>query len=133
MKKLLICLFVMCSISAYSQKVEKKTGSKDCIELREQSVKYCELVCMGKFMSRKITVRLDYGQSPNFSGRIFNEEGLLVTFNSSIHAFNYMVSKGWKYIDKYVISIGNQNIIHYLFENTSKVLADGDVKGIVKK
>ncbi|MCF8461839.1 MAG: hypothetical protein K9G46_14030 [Flavobacteriales bacterium] len=82
---------------------------------------YCQLVGTGKLFSPEVTVSVDYGQQRGFFDdyRIRDETGNVQSFNSMIDALNYMASMGWKFAQAYTITIGQQNVYHYLLKKAT--------------
>jgi hypothetical protein len=79
---------------------------------------YCLIVGQAKFMSTEVTVSIDYGQERSFWKRdkLEDEQGNTRTFNSMIDALNYMNSEGWGFVDAYAVTIGQQNVYHWLLK-----------------
>lgn len=83
----------------------------------KQTEQYCLVVGTARLMSTKVNITVDYGQETKFfgdKGAIKDEAGNLQKFNSVIDALNYMNSQGWEFVNAYVISVGGQNVYHYL-------------------
>ncbi len=134
MKKTLLTLILfLLTICVFAQ---KKTKEERQAELDEKKAftkyvprdslnyptKYCLLLAYGKFMSNKVDIRIDYGQDSSFfeDTMIRDKNGKKITFHSVIDALNYMESIGWEFIDAYAITIGNQNVYHYLLKSNSE-------------
>jgi len=80
---------------------------------------YCELVGITKFLSTKVTVAVDYGEEKSFfqDTRMRDEQtGKVTSFNSMVDALNYMGTKGWEFVQAYVVTTGNQNVYHWLLK-----------------
>lgn len=77
---------------------------------------YAEIVGTGKFLSKKVSIEIDYGQATTIwqSNRIKNEDGSNKEFNSMVDAMNYMGALGWEFQQAYVVTIGQQNVYHWL-------------------
>lgn len=99
--------------------------SENCLA---QGRVYCELLGTHKFMSKKVTVEVDFGQEQSFwsSDKLKDENGKTITFNSMIDAMNYMGSKGWEFVQAYVVTVSNQNVYHWLL--TKYIGEDDDIK-----
>lgn len=113
MKKLLFLLLALMPLLGYAQ---------------EQKIAYCQLLGTEKFLSKKCTVQIDFGQNPYKDNRIVDEGGKSKTFNSMVDAMNFMGSLGWKFQQAYVVTIptgmgGGQNVYHWLL---SKEIGDGE-------
>lgn len=114
MRKLLIIsvfLFIGFSSSLFSQTaIDTLTTSKYI---------YCELVGTAKFLSTKVTVSVDYGEERSFfqDTRIRDEQtGKVASFNSMVDALNYMGTKGWEFVQAYVVTSSNQNVYRWLLK-----------------
>lgn len=79
---------------------------------------YAEIVGTQKAFSRKLTVVLNYGQDikPFSDQRIKDDEGKVKSFNNMIDALNYMADQGWEFVQAYTITIGQQNVYHWLLK-----------------
>lgn len=102
MKKLLIFTILFVSISSFAQEVPKYV--------------YAEIVGTSKFLSKKVLVEIDYGQATSFweSNRLKNSDGSNKEFNSMVDAMNYMGALGWQFQQAYAVTIGQQNVYHWL-------------------
>lgn len=72
---------------------------------------YAQIRVRPRFLSNKVSIRLDYGQERNFWGgdtRIREEDtGKVKKFNSAVDALNYMSSQGWEFVFAYTLPIGD--------------------------
>jgi len=120
MKKILLILFCSLYCFIYSQETPKYV--------------YAEIVGTSKFLSKKVTVEIDYGQATSFweSNRMKNQDGSNKEFNSMVDAMNYMGSLGWDFEQAYVVTIGQQNVYHWLMRKEYAEL-DSDIKEELKK
>lgn len=120
MKKILLILFCSLYCFIYSQETPKYV--------------YAEIVGTSKFLSKKVTVEIDYGQATSFweSNRMKNQDGSNKEFNSMVDAMNYMGSLGWDFEQAYVVTIGQQNVYHWLMRKEYAEL-DADIKEELKK
>ncbi len=104
MKNLLvITLFLFSFVSkAQSEKVEQ----------------YCEVLGASGAFSSKVTITIDYGDAKSVwkDNRVKNEDGSVKKFNSMIDALNYMGAEGWKLVNAFPVTSGNQNVYHYVFK-----------------
>ena len=110
MKNAIILLFVLClfSFTSIFAQVNKET-----------KFKYCELVGTQKFLSQKLTITLDFGEAKNIwkDNRLKDEvTGKVQIFNSMVDALNYMGEDGWEFTQAYVVTIGQQNVYHWLLK-----------------
>ena len=123
MKKFITLIFVMAitmvSINAFAQNPETPSKTKKV---------YCELLGTSKLLSYKVTVTIDYGQAGGWfkDNRLANEDGKVKDFNSMIDAMNYMGEMGWNFEQAYVVTVGQQNVYHWLLSKT--IDADEEVQ-----
>ena len=87
-------------------------------------------------IGNKITVEIDFGEENFFWGndgrnRVVDENGKPMKFNTMIDAMNFMGERGWVYTDSYVVTIGNQNIIHWLL--SKELEFDKNARGDIKQ
>lgn len=84
----------------------------------ESTYVYCELVGTQKFLSTEVTISVDYGQQRRFfqDNRLKDETGNVQSFNSMVDALNYMGSFGWEFVQAYVVTVGQQNVYHWLLK-----------------
>ena len=102
MRKIVFLLMLMLSNFAYSQK-------------NEMHRVYCELLGTSKFLSNKVTVSVDFGQEGSeWESKLVDKNGKAITFNSMVDAMNYMGCLGWKFEQAYVVTVGQQNVYHWL-------------------
>lgn len=106
MKPVLITLLLFLSLSAHAQDSTKV----------EQ---YCEVVATGRLFSNKVTIDIDYGEERSIwkDHRLRTDEGKLKKFNSVIDAINFLGKDGWKLVNAFPISTGNNpTVYHYVFK-----------------
>lgn len=86
----------------------------------EQKEIYCMLLGMQMPFSGKVIITIDFGQErswkPKDSMIIDKQTGKAQRFNSMIDALNYMAQKGWTFVNAYAITIGQQNVYHWLLK-----------------
>lgn len=104
MKKCLFLMLMFISIGVVAQKPYKV---------------FCELLGTGKLFSNKVTVTVDFGQETSFwfgasNQYLVDDNGKAIKFNSMVDAMNYMGKRGWEFEQAYVVTIGNQNVYHWL-------------------
>gem|GEM_PF-762471 len=72
---------------------------------------YAQIRVRPRFLSNKVSIRLDYGQERNFWGgdtRIRDQSsGKVKKFNSAVDALNYMSAQGWQFVFAYTLPIGD--------------------------
>ena len=90
---------------------------------------YCELLGTQQFLSKKVTVQVDFGQETRYfaDNRLVDADGKVIVFNSMVDAMNYMGTLGWEFEQAYVVTVGQQNVYHWLM---SKVI---DEEGAAKE
>lgn len=104
MKKCLFLMLMFISMGVVAQKPYKV---------------FCELLGTGKLFSNKVTVTVDFGQETSFwfgssNQYLVDDNGKAIKFNSMVDAMNYMGKRGWEFEQAYVVTIGNQNVYHWL-------------------
>lgn len=106
MKTLFFLLLVSISCATYGQ----ETDSNKYV--------YSLIVGTERLMSSKVTVEVDFGQGQSYwnpnKNKIKDADGKPIVFNSMVDALNYMANDGWEFVQAYAISVGNQNVFHYL-------------------
>ncbi len=103
---------MICLISAFIAYSQTENGTTKSA--------YAELLGYQKgIFSKKVTVSIDFGQKVSFwkqgsDDKIVDENGKDVVFNSMVDAMNFMGKRGWKFVQAYVVTEGNQNVYHWL-------------------
>lgn len=113
MKKILflIFIFIICVFAKDEATVFKLSDiPQDC--------NYIEIVG-ATIMGIKLSISIDYGQS--FKDRMkgqgsVKKDDKYFAFNSMIDALNYFNNNGWEFKTAYAITMGNNNVYHYLLE-----------------
>ena len=113
MKNVVLLLITLCSFSLTNAQTSAPKTHKV----------FCELLGTAKFLSAKINVQIDFGQNPYKDKRIIDENGKTKTFNSMVDAMNFMGELGWEFEQAYVVTVGNQNVYHWLL---SKNLSENE-------
>jgi hypothetical protein len=114
-KKSLLAIgtFLLMTTATFAQTEEKKSNGN------HSKFIYCEMVGTQKFLSTKVTITLDFGEAKNFwkDNRVKDElTGKAQSFNSMVDALNYMGEQGWEFAQAYVVTIGQQNVYHWLLK-----------------
>jgi hypothetical protein len=67
-------------------------------------------------LNRNCVVTVDLGQSMEIykTHHIIDENGKPIKFKSMVAAMNYMGERGWKFVQAYIVTVGNQNVYHWL-------------------
>ncbi|MGL4364461.1 MAG: hypothetical protein ACRCSB_04585 [Bacteroidales bacterium] len=103
------------------------------LSAQEKAFAYCELLGTGKLFSKKVNVQADFGQQTSFwkgTDYLKDSEGRKLTFNSMVDAMNFMGTEGWEFVQAYVVTVGSQNVYHWLLkkeisEEQNNELKDG--------
>ncbi len=80
---------------------------------------YCEIVGSASLFSTKVKIDVDYGQEVSFwkqDRRMKSETGESIKFNSMVDALNHMGTEGWDFVQAYVVTVGNQNVYHWMLK-----------------
>lgn len=78
-----------------------------------QEVAMIRMIAQERFLSTKVTIFIDYGQSVQGGNRqrmevVNPSDDKRIKFNSVMHAVNYLISNGWEYQEAMVLpSEGN--------------------------
>ena len=121
MKKLATTLSLLLALAAPAlAQTTPPTATAPAVARTEE---YCMIMATAKLMSNKVTITVDYGQERKFfSGKFFSdnrykdEAGKVVSFNSVIDVLNYQNSQGWDFVNAYAITVGGQNVYHYVMK-----------------
>ena len=100
----------------------RKNGTELSIDKSQEEYEgyYALVLATGRLFSKKVTISIDYGKQTRFFQNTTerDENGKPIVFNTVVDALNYMKHNGWDFVDAYAITIGNQNVYHYLFERS---------------
>lgn len=120
MKKLVLIFAIFFALIANAQETPKYV--------------YSEIVGTSKFLSTKVSIQIDYGQATSIweSNRVKNTDGSNRDFNSMVDAMNYMGALGWEFQQAYVVTIGQQNVYHWLMRKEFNDL-DVNIQDELKK
>jgi len=81
---------------------------------------YCIIEGNTKFMSNKVTIRIDFGDNiSDFADNRMKDPktGKPMIFNSMVDALNYMGKQGWEFVQAYAdMNSGNTTIYHFLMK-----------------
>lgn len=96
------------------------------IPLKELDVDYILIVGEGKLFSDKVSVKIDFGQNTKyFSSKeemfIKDKDETRIKFNSMVDALNFLSRNGFQFVQAYAITIGNQNVYHYLMRKENDI------------
>ena len=105
MKKIVfaLALIVGTATAAHSQVVVDGVNINNLEE-----VQMVRMIAQERFLSNKVTIFIDYGQSINGGSRnrmevIDPNSGDRIRFNSVMHAVNYLIANGWTYVEAMVL------------------------------
>lgn len=105
MKKILIAFALLFagSTAAFSQVVVDGVNINNL-----EQVSMIRMIAQERFLSTKVTIFIDYGQSVQGGSRqrmevIDPRGGDRIKFNSVMHATNYLIENGWSYIEAMVL------------------------------
>ena len=105
MKKIVFALALMLgtATAAHSQVVVDGVNINNL-----QEVQMVRMIAQERFLSNKVTIFIDYGQSINGGSRnrmevIDPSNGDRIRFNSVMHAVNYLIANGWTYVEAMVL------------------------------
>lgn len=84
---------------------------------------YAELLGSTNLLQTKVTIQIDFGQETTFwqqhaQKQLVDQYGREIKFNSMVDAMNYMGTLGWEFEQAYVVTVGNQNVYHWLMSKT---------------
>lgn len=79
---------------------------------------YAEIVGNQRLFSKKVSVRIDYGQESKLfeDERIRNDYGRIKVFNSMVDALNFMASYDWQFVQAYVEPQEDGNVFHWIMK-----------------
>lgn len=133
MKKIFIIIaFLGLAITGYAQE-------SDSIPTPKTKTVFAQIMGINKNVlgiGNKISVEIDFGDENNFWGRdgrneVVDENGKEMKFNTMVDAMNFMGERGWVYTDSYVITVGQQHVIHWLLQK--EIGIDEDARGNIKQ
>lgn len=112
MNKLIITTAMMALLLIGQEGVAQKVYEYDVKDTAAvQREVYAQIRVRPRFLSNKVSIRLDYGQERNFWGgdtRIRDQNsGKVKKFNSAVDALNYMSAQGWQFVFAYTLPIGD--------------------------
>ena len=125
MKKLFILLLLtVVAASSKAQELQDSVSQPKTITVYAELLGYnTNVLGIGK----KAKVEIEFGdESWGWKGNdgrdlLVDENGKDIKFNSMVDAMNYMGARGWKFEASYVVTVSNQNVIHWLM---SKQIAE---------
>jgi hypothetical protein len=122
---LLVSCLILSTFSGFGQTVNN-------VPLKDINVDYVQIVGTSKLLSTKVTIEIDFGQRNkmfNFNDTSLKDEnGKLLELNSMIDALNFMCKNGYEFVQAYAITIGSQNVYHYLMRKKQEKEANPESK-----
>lgn len=96
---------------------------------------YCQIVGTSKFMSSKVTIEIDFGQARGLwsDNRLRGEDGKPIVFNSMIDAMNWMGNDGWEFMQAYVLTVGQQNVYHWILKKNINLFTPEEKADLLSK
>jgi len=113
MKKMILSLsIIVFSFFGYSQTVND-------VPIKDIPPGFMRIVGTEKILSTKVNINIDFGQETKFFStgndtRVKDENGKLMVFNSMVDALNFFGNYGYEFEQAYAITVGSQNVYHYL-------------------
>ena len=115
MKKILLLCVLFVAFGMQAQTVND-------VPLSELDAEYVMIVGTGKFLSNKVTVKLDFGQKTKYwsskEQRLLDENGKKLELNSMIDALNFMNQFDYEFVNAYAITsdkdLSTQNVYHWI-------------------
>lgn len=105
----------------------------------------CELKGIEKNFSSGLKIIFDFGDSPIYDAwiglknkqKFVDEKGNEIEFNSIVDAGNYMINKGWIFLQAYSTIYDGKSMTHWIFykdaENPEKAIEGIMTKEMYKK
>lgn len=143
MRKLLLAsiLLLNAQLSVFSQEMTDSVPTDSTQTQQLTKTVFAELLgwntnVLG--LGKRAKVEVDFGdESWGWTGNdgrdlLVDESGKEIKFNSMVDAMNYMGERGWVYEDSYVVTVANQNVIHWLL--SKEIPIDGNAReGITQR
>ena len=120
MKQLLLTIVLAVLVVAATAQETRKT--------------FCQIVGTGKVLSAKIRVQIDFGQKRSYWNQYKNfmvdETGKRIEFYSMVDAMNYLAKFRWKFEQAYAVTVGGENVYHWLL--SKDIVSDDEIReGII--
>lgn len=115
MKKIILVMLLLASVM--SLKAQTINGKK----VSELNTAYCQLVGTSRAFSKKLNIKIDFGQHVKFfsSGKqdqLMDVNGKKLILNSMVDALNFMDKMGYEFATAYTTTIENENTYHFLLK-----------------
>lgn len=112
-------IFAICIFALGITNAQTINGTK----LADIKSSYVEIVGTSNIMGTRVIISLDFGQAVNiWKGKddvIMDDSGKMMKFNTMIDALNFMTKYGYEFTAAYAVTMGNQNVYHYLLHKKS--------------
>ena len=120
MKQLLLTIVLAVLVVAATAQETRKT--------------YCQIVGHCIQLSAKIRVQIDFGQKRSYWNQYKNfmvdETGKRIEFYSMVDAMNYLAKFRWKFEQAYAVTVGGENVYHWLL--SKDIVSDDEIReGII--
>lgn len=120
MKQLLLTIVLAVLVVAATAQETRKT--------------FCQIVGSEKILSAKVRVQIDFGQKRSYWNQYKNfmvdETGKRIEFYSMVDAMNYLAKFRWKFEQAYVVTVGGDNVYHWLL--SKDIVSDDEIReGII--
>lgn len=111
-----LSLLIVLSLPTKAQTVNGK-------DISSFEAEYLQIVGVGKLLSNKLTIHIDYGQEQKIfdvkDTPVLDDQGNKVEFQSMMDALNFMSKFGYEYVDAYVLTAGNGLVYYYVMKKKS--------------
>lgn len=113
-------IFALCLFAFGISNAQSINGTK----LADIKSAYVEIVGTSNLMGTRVTIEMDFGQAVNIwrskDNVIIDDAGKAMRFNTMIDALNFMTKYGYDFVTAYAVTMGNQNVYHYLLKKSTK-------------
>lgn len=114
LRKLFLAAFAACVICGVAR-AEEQPGTAE--SMTGPMRVYIEIVGVNQLFSSKKNVSVDYGQASAWwngvdRGKLVDENGKEIKFNSMIDAMNYLSERGWTFQQAYVVTHGSRDDVN---------------------
>ena len=85
----------------------------------KRTEEYCMVLATSNLLGTKVSISVDHGQEVKLfknTGAVRDDEGKMKKFNTVIDALNYLNEDGWLFVNAYSVTVGNQNVYHYMMK-----------------
>lgn len=93
--------------------------AQDNTEESKRTEEYCIILATSNLLGTKVTITVDHGQAVKLfknTGAVRDDQGNMKKFNTVVDALNYMNEDGWLFVNAYVVTVGQQNVYHYMMK-----------------